>query len=252
MFQLPAYNLLCDWLLGILILTTVLSAAVHVLDGAIQPWARFKGFAPHVKAHLSVLAALIVLTWGFRYWISIYQLNYSTIGQIIGAGYTDIHAQIPAYTILIFISIATAVALLANIRFQGWRLPAIALGVWLGASILLGAVWPALVQQFVVAPNEASAEAPYITRNIAMTRQAFDLTERAGQEVPGRRGPHRRKTSSPTARRWPTCGCGTPRSSSRATASCSPCARTTSSPMSTLTATASTARGPRFWSRRAR
>ena len=223
-----------------------------MLDGAIQPWARLKGFAPHVKAHLSVLAALIVLTWGFRYWISIYELNFSPTGQIIGAGYTDIHAQIPAYTILIFISIATAVALLANIRFQGWRLPAIALGVWLAASILLGAVWPALVQQFVVAPNEASAEAPYIKRNIAMTRQAFGLTDVRGQEVPRRRGPHRRRTSSPTARRSPTCGCGTRRSSSRATASCSRSARTTSSPTSTSTATASTARGRRSSSRRAR
>ncbi len=183
-FQLPAWALLNDWLTGILILTTLLSAGVHVLDGAIQPWARLKGFAPHVKAHLSVLLAFIVLSWGFRYWIDIYQLNYSQTGQIIGAGYTDIHAQIPAYTILIFISIATAIVLLANIRFQGWRLPGIALGTWLGASIILGVLWPAAVQQFVVAPNEASAEAPYIERNIAMTRQAFGLTDVEGKKFP--------------------------------------------------------------------
>jgi len=183
-FQLPAYSLICDWLTGILILTTVLSAAVHVLDGAIQPWARFKGFASHVKAHLSVLAALLVLTFGFRYWIDIYELNYSARGQIIGAGYTDIHAQIPAYTILIGISLLTAVLLLANIRFQGWRLPGIALGTWLAASLVLGVLWPAAVQQFVVAPNEASAEAPYIERNIAMTRQAFGLTDVVGRSFP--------------------------------------------------------------------
>ena len=183
-FKLPAYGVISDWLTGTLILATLLAAVVHLLDGAIQPWARLRGFAPHVKGHLSVLMALIVLSWGFRYWISIYKLDYSPTGQIIGAGYTDVHAQIPAYSILIVISLVTAIALLANIRFQGWRLPGIALGVWLGASILLGAVWPALVQQFVVAPNEAAAEQPYIERNIAMTRQAFGLTDVEGKKFP--------------------------------------------------------------------
>jgi len=183
-FQLPALNLIADWLTGVLMLTIVLSFAVHVLDGAIQPWARLKGFAPHVKAHLSVLMALLVATFGFKYWISIWELNFSKIGQIVGAGYTDIHARIPAYQILIAVSLATAVALLLNIRYKGWRLPLISIGVWVAASILLGAVWPALMQQFIVAPNEASAEAPYIQRNITMTRKAFGLEDVKGQKFP--------------------------------------------------------------------
>jgi len=128
--------------------------------------------------------ALLVLTWGFRYWIDIWELNFSPTGQIIGAGYTDIHAQAPAYSILIGISIVTAILLLANIRFQGWRLPGIAMGVWLGASLVLGVMWPAVVQQFIVAPNEAAAEAPYIERNIAMTRKAFGLTDVEGKSFP--------------------------------------------------------------------
>jgi len=183
-FELPAYNALSLWLSGALILTAVLTFAVHVIDGAIQPWARLKGFAPHVKAHLSVLMAFIVLAWGFRYWISIWELNYSTRGQIVGAGYTDIHAQLPAYQILIVVSIITALALLLNIRYKGWRLPLISVGVWLAASILLGAVWPGLMQQFIVAPNEAAAETPYIERNIDMTRKAFGLTDVKGKEFP--------------------------------------------------------------------
>jgi len=183
-FQLPALNLIADWLTGVLMLTIVLSFAVHVLDGAIQPWERLKGFAPHVKAHLSVLLALLVATFGFEYWISIWELNFSEFGQIVGAGYTDIHARVPAYQILIAVSLATAVALLLNIRYKGWRLPLISVGVWVAASILLGAVWPALMQQFIVAPNEASAEAPYIERNITMTRKAFGLEDVKGQKFP--------------------------------------------------------------------
>ena len=79
---------------------------------------------------------------------------------------------------------ATAIALLLNIRYKGWRLPLVSLGVWVAASILLGAVWPAAMQQFIVAPNEAAAEAPYIERNIAMTRKAFGLDDVKGQQFP--------------------------------------------------------------------
>ena len=183
-FNLPAFNLLCSWLTGILILTTVLTFLVHLIDGAIQPWARLKGFAPHVKGHLSVLMALLVLTWGFRDWINMLRLDFSPRGQITGASYTDVHAQLPALRILIVISVITALLLLLNIRFKGWRLPLIALGTWVGASILLGAVWPAVTQQFIVAPNEAAAEAPYIQRNIAMTRKAFGLNDVVGKSFP--------------------------------------------------------------------
>ncbi|HEY5506806.1 MAG TPA: UPF0182 family protein, partial [Coriobacteriia bacterium] len=110
-FTLPAYTALIDWALGVLVLTTFLTFVVHVADGAIQPWARLKGFAPHVKAHLSVLLAFIVAVWGFQYWVDIYKLDFSQTGQIIGAGYTDVHAQMPAYWILIGVSAIVAVAL---------------------------------------------------------------------------------------------------------------------------------------------
>lgn len=176
-FTLPVYRAVGDWLTGALLVTLLLTAVVHVLTGAIRPWARLKGFDPHVKAHLSVLAGLIVVVRAFVYWIDIYDLNFSPRGQVLGASYTDIHAQLPALQILMVIALLSGIALIANIRFRGWRLPAIAFGVWVAASIVVGGVYPALVQQFRVAPNEVAAEAPYIERNITMTRAAFGLDE---------------------------------------------------------------------------
>lgn len=174
-FTLPALSAVSGWLTGVLILTLLLTAAVHVLTGAIRPWARLAGFDPHVKAHLSVLAGLLVLLQAFNYWLDIYELDFSPRGTVVGASYTDIHAQLPAYTILIGVAILVGVALIVNVRFRGWRLPAVALGVWIAASVLIGGAYPAVVQQFRVSPNEAEAEAPYIERNIAMTRAAFGL-----------------------------------------------------------------------------
>jgi uncharacterized membrane protein (UPF0182 family) len=176
-FQLPALRLVSDWLFGMLVLSLVLSAFMHVFGGAIRPGERLKGFDPHVKAHLSVLAGLIIVSKAFDYWLSIFELNLSPRGQVTGASFTDVNAQLPAYQILIFIALATGIALLFNIRFKGWRLPAVALGVWVAASVLVGGLYPALVQQFKVNPNELQAESPYIKRNIEETRKAFDLTD---------------------------------------------------------------------------
>lgn len=176
-FTMPALSAVLAWLTGILLFTTVATILVHFLDGGIRPWERLKGFTPHVKAHLSVLAALIVALRAYAYWLEIFGLNLSPRGQVLGASYTDVHAQLPAYQILIVISLVTAVALLLNIRYRGWRLPVTALVVWLGASILVGGIWPALVQQFQVQPNEARLEAPYIARNIKMTRLGFGLAD---------------------------------------------------------------------------
>ena len=46
-------------------------------------------------------------------------------------------------------------------------------------------MWPSLVQTYVATPNEASLEAPYIARNIEMTRDAFELAGVKGKLYPG-------------------------------------------------------------------
>jgi len=177
MFTLPALRSIAGWLTGALAFTLFAAAVVHVVMGGIRPWAKLKGFEPHVKAHLSVLAGFMVALQAFRYWLDIYALDFSARGQVLGASYTDVHAQLPALKILIVIALISGVVLIANIRFKGWRLPAIAFGVWFGALVLIGGVYPALVQQFRVEPNEVAAEMPYIKRNITMTRKAYGLDD---------------------------------------------------------------------------
>lgn len=174
-FTLPALRLTADWLLGILIFTAIATLVVHVLDGAIQPWAKLRGVAPHVKAHMSVLLSLIIASKAFDYYLDTFELNFSPRGQVVGASYTDIHAQLPALRILIAVALLSAVVLLLNIRVRGWRLPIVAVSVWLIAVVLVGGIYPAAIQKFRVDPNEVSAEAPFIEHNIRTTRQAFGL-----------------------------------------------------------------------------
>ncbi|MGH3841220.1 MAG: UPF0182 family protein, partial [Pseudonocardiaceae bacterium] len=53
-----------------------------------------------------------------------------------------------------------------------------AIALLLLSSILVGAAWPAVLEQFVVRPNANVREAPSIQRNIAATRAAYGITDR--------------------------------------------------------------------------
>ncbi|MEE9184635.1 MAG: UPF0182 family protein, partial [Acidimicrobiia bacterium] len=91
--------------------------------------------------------------------------------------FTDVNAQIPALNLLIIISLVAAVILLVNVWFRGWTLPLVAAGLWLVTSILVGGIYPALVQRLQVQPDEVNKESPYVAHNIEFTRAAYGLTD---------------------------------------------------------------------------
>ena len=65
--------------------------------------------------------------------------------------------------------------MLVNAYLRGLRLLIGAAALWMVMAVVLGAVWPFLMQQFTVDPNEFAKEEPYIARNIAFTRTALGL-----------------------------------------------------------------------------
>jgi uncharacterized membrane protein (UPF0182 family) len=54
-------------------------------------------------------------------------------------------------------------------------LPVLAVGIWAFVALVVGVIYPALLQTLKVTPAQASLEAPYIQRNITATRAAYDL-----------------------------------------------------------------------------
>ena len=176
-FSLPWLKFMQGWLFSALVGVTFLTALAHYLWGGIRPQA--PGFVdkvtPQVKAHMSVLLGLIMLTKAWGYYLGQFDLLTSTRGVVVGASYTDVNAQLPALRILVVIAIACAILFLVNIRLRGWALPVIAVGLLALVSIIAGAAYPAFVQRFRVAPQEFQREQPYIVDNIEATRRAFSL-----------------------------------------------------------------------------
>jgi hypothetical protein len=174
-FKLPFMNFVVDWTLAILIVTLIVTVIFHYLNGGILPQRGIPRVRPAVKAHLSVLLALIALTKAAGYVLQRWGLVNAHDAYVDGAGYTDVHARLPAQELLIVVSIFAAAILLFNIRRQGWTLPVLAVGIWAFVALVVGVIYPALLQTLKVTPAQASLEAPYIQRNIKATRAAFDL-----------------------------------------------------------------------------
>ena len=125
--------------------------------------------------HLSVLLACMALVKAAGYVLARYNLDLSQNGYVQGAGYTDVHARLPALTLLFWISLLAAVILLINIRRRGWALPVLGVGLWAFVAVVVGAIYPAIVQTFKVTPAQDTLEQPYIARNIAATRDAIGI-----------------------------------------------------------------------------
>ncbi|HEY6739151.1 MAG TPA: UPF0182 family protein, partial [Actinopolymorphaceae bacterium] len=93
-----------------------------------------------------------------------------------GITYSDAHALLPAKTILTFIALICALLFFANVVRRTWLLPGLGLGLLVLSSVLLGWLWPTVVQAVQVRPNEPDRERPFIEYNINATRYAYGVS----------------------------------------------------------------------------
>ena len=177
-FRLPFLSFVVDWLFVSVLIITFVTIVFHYLNGGIRlPQTSLERVTPAVKAHVSVLLAVLALLKAVAYYLQRFELSVSTRGVVDGPSYTDVNAQLPAINLLIFISIVACLLLIGNIFIRGWLLPGLAVGLWLLVSVLAGGAYPAFIQQFRVEPAEITRERPYIARNIEATREAMGIEE---------------------------------------------------------------------------
>lgn len=188
-FTLPVLAFWRSWAMSLIILTAIAVGAVYAAKlGADLAAGRFH-LPPHTRTHLSLLGFFFLVGMALGYWLDTRELVYSTRGVVEGASFTDVNAQIPANYILLGISLVAAVLLGINAFRRQLPLFVGTLGVWAVAAVLIGSGYPAAVQSVSVRPNELGKERPYIDRNIAMTRRAFNIDQVTSQQLAGVGGP---------------------------------------------------------------
>jgi len=173
-FTLPIYLEVRTWLLwliGIALAVTVLIYGGGRLATAVSGL-NYRGAG---IVHLSILGALWLTVQAWSYLLHRYELLFVDTGLVSGPGYTAVNAQIPADNLLAIVVGIGIIALVANLFVRRLAIVWGALGLWLAVTVVVGGIYPGLVQRFVVAPNELALESPYLEHAIAFTSRAYGL-----------------------------------------------------------------------------
>jgi len=176
-FDYPFIRMVLSFLFAAILLSLLAAALVHYLYGGLRLVRRGERATQGARVHLFVLAGIFVLLKAIAYFVDRYGIDFSQRGVVqTGASYTDVNAVLPAKTVLAVIAVICAALFFAGALRRNAMLPAVGFGLLVLSAVIIGGVYPAIVQQFVVKPNELAKEGPYIAREINATRAAYGLS----------------------------------------------------------------------------
>ncbi len=172
LLTLPFLHSLANWALGLGFLGALVIAALYSWRGDTFDL----NLSPLAIAHLSVMLAIFALALAGWMWLGRYDLLYAHNSSIVwGAAYTDVNARLPLFTFQAGAGVVLAGALLVNVWLRRTGLPVAAAGIWV-AMLLIGQIYPSIVQNLFVTPSALSYELPYIQQEITGTRAAYGLS----------------------------------------------------------------------------
>jgi uncharacterized membrane protein (UPF0182 family) len=184
-FGYPWYRYVLSFGFTVLVIAVIAAGVTHYLYGAIRLPAKHDKVTTSAQAHLSVLMGLFVSLKAVAYWLDKYGLAMHNGSLLTGITYADKYAVLPSKTVLMIISIICALLFFGNVVRPGWMLPVLGFGLLVLSAILIGGIWPMIVQRFQVKPSEPDKEAPFIQANIVATRNAYNLNDVAVNQYPG-------------------------------------------------------------------
>lgn len=178
-FELPFYRMVLSLLMVAFFLALLANLAGHYIFGGLRLSGGDGLLTRAARIQLVTIVGVLVLFKAVAYWLDRYELLSNTRAgkPFTGAGYTDINAVMPAKMIMLAIAIICAIAVFSALVLKDLRIPAIGLVLLLVSSLVIGAGWPMIVEQFSVKPNAAQKEAAFIERSITATRDAYGLTD---------------------------------------------------------------------------
>jgi uncharacterized membrane protein (UPF0182 family) len=170
---LPFEKAVYAWAMLLMVIVSVLVVLLYSLTPGLR-WERAGlRMSAHVRRHLSVLAALLLLITMWSYRLQSYDLLVHGSGEEGVFSYVDHQWLLPG---LLLLSIATAAAAI-TVLLSGWtgqlRTSFIAVTVVVVVAIMVQEVIPLLVRRFT--PNDAQMvrERPYIATRADYNRRAY-------------------------------------------------------------------------------
>jgi uncharacterized membrane protein (UPF0182 family) len=179
-FELPFYRFALGFAFALVILSLLIVTAVQYLYGGLRLQPKGDRASRAAQVQISVLLAILILLKALAYYLDRFGLvtkSETLVSGFTGLKYADVNAVLPALNILVFVAILVAALFIFNIFRRQWVIPSIGLGLLILTSVVIGGLYPMVVQQFQVRPSELVREAPYIQLNIDATRDAYGIAD---------------------------------------------------------------------------
>ncbi|MFF2369754.1 UPF0182 family protein [Agromyces sp. NPDC058110] len=176
-FELPFYRSIVGFASAVVLLSLLLVAATNYLYGAIRVSGREVVISKSARVQIAITAGLYLLLQGVSIWFDQYATVTESGSLITGASYTDVHAVIPGRQILAVAAVGVAILFIVTAIVGRWRLPLVGVALLVVSSLLIGSLYPWVVQRFQVDPSPRTLEAEYIQRNIDLTRDAYGVAD---------------------------------------------------------------------------
>lgn len=176
-YDLPMFHGALGFASAVVLIGGLAALATSYLYGSIRFSGREVRIQRSARVQLAVTAAVYLALQAVSIWLDQYTTLYSTSQGFLatGAGYTEANATIPGRAILAGIAGLVAVLFIVTAVIGRWRLPIIGTALLLVSGLVVGSIYPWVVQRFQVEPNAKVLEADYIQRSIDATRDAYGV-----------------------------------------------------------------------------
>ena len=178
LFALPFYRGAVGFASAVVLIALLATLATCYLYGSIRVSGREVRISKAARIQISVIAALYLLLQGVSIWLDRYAtVTDSNVNDMInGAAYTDVNATIPGRAVLAGAAVFVAILFILTAFIGRWRFPVVGTALLIVAALVVGAIYPWVVQRFQVEPSQKTLETPFVQDGIDATRDAYGLS----------------------------------------------------------------------------
>jgi uncharacterized membrane protein (UPF0182 family) len=181
-YDLPFWHGVVGYASAVILVAGLAALATTYLYGGIRVNGREVRVSRAARVQLAVTAFIYLAVQAISIWLDQYSTvtDSVTLGSttsITGADYTDANATIPGRMILAGIAAFVAVLCLITAAIGRWRLPLLGTALLIVSAIVVGAIYPGIIQGLQVNPSPLKYESKYIERSIKATRDAYGVND---------------------------------------------------------------------------
>ncbi|MBF4604844.1 UPF0182 family protein [Curtobacterium sp. VKM Ac-2884] len=176
-FELPFWRSIVAYSSAVVLIAGLAALAACYLYGALRFGGREVRISRAARIQLAVSAALYIALQAVSLWLDQYAALTKSNSLITGAQYTEVNAVIPGREIMAGIAAIVAILFIVTAVIGRWRISIVGTGLLLVAAIVIGGIYPWIVQRLQVKPSERTYESAYIERNIKATRDAYGVSD---------------------------------------------------------------------------